>query len=355
VQTEDALVKQIRTALLRVDSSNSRDRLTIYQFAIRALDNVLANSASSEAQKLSVKNKMALAIQQIENEYTAARHVETDLVSNADIRPAQISPEPVLDAVVQQVQNVEFDVDEKGFIGKLMEDFKRNVSFKSARYGVVVVILLAGLVLVGNYFWSVYAGLYGGKYDQVTQDIVTPVTPSNEGQSGSNESDRIYFLDFTKSEDAIELVRATHKDRISIDDQSKIMTAKGEVEIYGKSYFAVNPSQIHLMRFELRLPKGASRLGQKLLAGFATYDKDKKLQTSRPGTHRYFVSSGAIRPDLVADTDGWISLSGLITDTGDRVDAFREGSEFARVFFILNQGADENQIEIRNVEVYAFD
>jgi hypothetical protein len=132
-------------------------------------------------------------------------------------------------------------------------------------------------------------------------------------------------------------------------DGDGLLEARGTVGIYGIDAIPVDTSKRYLVKARIRvLTDDPSKGGSIVHVGVATYDKDGKLQTEKPGAHRYPAAAGR----LLKASEGWVDLEGEITGTGnDSHSQFREGTTTVRPVAILNSESPDAVSEITSLSV----
>ncbi|WP_165735020.1 alanine-zipper protein [Pseudoalteromonas sp. C8] len=135
----------------------------------------------------------------------------------------------------------------------------------------------------------------------------------------------------------------------------------GSRDGFSREFFQVNPDRSYEIRVRARQAVNSSDNSNRLYAGVAPYDANKK-EVARPsggaGTYLYAAASPKILP-----TDGtWREYSAIMTGVGMSSRNFREGTRYVRLMFIashVGKGSpvvDIEYLEIRDVtEVNAVD
>ncbi|MBH0050723.1 hypothetical protein [Pseudoalteromonas sp. SWYJZ19] len=135
----------------------------------------------------------------------------------------------------------------------------------------------------------------------------------------------------------------------------------GSRDGFSREFFQVNPDRSYEIRVRARQAVNSSDNSNRLYAGVAPYDANKK-EVARPsggaGTYLYAAASPKILP-----TDGtWREYSAIMTGVGMSSRNFREGTRYVRLMFIashIGKGSpvvDIEYLEIRDVtEVNAVD
>lgn len=107
----------------------------------------------------------------------------------------------------------------------------------------------------------------------------------------------------------------------------------GTNNLFGSVRMTVDTKKTYAMKVRLKVLKDdAAKVGTWVYAGFATFDKDGKLQHDQPGSHRYFAGR-----ELVRSNDGWRELFGVITGEGnENYNQFRNGTQLATPVLLAN-------------------
>ena len=162
------------------------------------------------------------------------------------------------------------------------------------------------------------------------------------GSSDETASDRLSFsIDLSKWEDQFS---ANHSKYVGVNSKSEVGTVidsngksvlnlTGNTSLYSKDSFPIDPGKKYELAIALRsMPRSdGTHLRTITLAGLATFDKNGKLQTSVPGTHRYGLIS---KP--VFSKDNWKVYRTTFTGTEAQIDSFRPGTVSARLALLLN-------------------
>ncbi len=139
---------------------------------------------------------------------------------------------------------------------------------------------------------------------------------------------------------------------ISVDDGQSVLRANGEAFLFANRVFNVDPAKAYAMKIRVRVISGNADDGlAHILAGFATFNAEGKLETDRPGAHRYFVANRKLSP-----ADGWNEFEGVITGSGNESYAtFRPTTATATPVVILSFSNPDGVTELDYVKVKACD
>ncbi len=122
----------------------------------------------------------------------------------------------------------------------------------------------------------------------------------------------------------------------------------GASNLFGSEHMPIDTKKSYAMKVRLKVTRDdPAKQGSAVYAGFATFDKDGKLQTDAPGTHRYFAGFGDIK-----SSDGWREYFGVITGEGnERHDQFRAGTLSATPVLLANVKSPDAVILVDYIRV----
>ena len=122
------------------------------------------------------------------------------------------------------------------------------------------------------------------------------------------------------------------------------LLATGSGRMFLKDHIPVDTAKNYRLSVTLRV-KGPTdgAATTRTIVGLATYDENKKLQSSKPGAHRYGTLNRT-----VSSEKGWQTYSGIFSGVGDlSYNMFREGTKFVRPMMLFNfKAAPTVQTEI---------
>lgn len=315
--------KLIRKALSLAKANNQRDREIVYEQIHRLLERQSKKFTQNEISNYQAR--LTKAIKNIENEIINNEF----LLAHENIKPEH-KLNPVSNSSITDTSG--YAADKK--INFLNKD-ELNTSKDTASLNIYnfLVGLLCGLLLaVMTYYFFL-------------KDI-----PSFIGKGSLNEVSVVFNSDF---KNGIRKFRDLHKQtnkRVFLDSKTGVVTAKGQVVFHGKKYIPIKKENTYLMRVSFKnSDKNESNIGAYI--GFSTYDAKKRVETQKPGKHRYFVISNSIPENRKPNANGWYSFEGLITGVGNTKNAFRETTVYAKPVVILNFKKPDAVSEIKSIEI----
>lgn len=198
--------------------------------------------------------------------------------------------------------------------------------------------------------------------DLVEQPAITDSPPQLEGNENertdqSEFASNIISIDFANDLDKVvdtvsgRMSKAGDLERFQSDGKFVI---SGKARIFAKDPVRINTDTIYLMK--LVFDWNADHKPPSIVAGFATFDSEMKVEKDPPGTHRYFLNGGRLRPAELVREDGNYTLSAVITGTGNEShDTFRPGTAFAKPVLLIDTRSDENLLELVSLTVTAIE
>lgn len=358
----------LRAALARIDDSDEQKRLEVYQAAFNAAERL------PDASRDRYKDQLGKAILNIENEYGTFRGdneldgefggVAEPLTPSAHAGPMEGAAEPVVDierddALRHNGHAPDWGDDDPAHVTSL--DETDRLSDRQPQSGSISatgggrskrkrILVMAGLGLLAL---AILAGWGAWKaFQPGSQTVRADGVDARQGEA----RDLLSVLDHTFPKDIdrwrpgfrIETFGTqAYADFITGED---LLAAPGLRLVHG-DHIAVDTDTIYLMKvdFVLRAPDEEMPA---MKIGFATYDAQKKLQTDRPGTHRYFVLDGRVVPPAGGKAGDIFSVSGIISGTGNEShNTFRAGSAFIKPLVLVGEEEAGTGLAIRQISV----
>lgn len=311
--------EQIETLLLnalrKIDADQEDSRVKIYKAAIRAVDR------SDPANREKLHQHLLKTIEQIEKKRAwAARSVEM--------------PDPVSDTPDSSKTSDRLDWD-KPRAGSILPKRVMNLDFRWAGLILVAVIGLASFM-----FWP--ASTVEEKTSEQARVTAIDDTAPSEVSTQEIEANTDGLLVTINLPQDQEQITGQMMSDTQLPNEMDAYIRDGNFVIsepttlYFGPRLAVDPKNIYFMSLALALEDPTGEMPE-INAGFATFDKDGQLETVAPGSHRYFLHRGKIRPDTAVVEDGEFQISNIISETGNESHAqFRADSAFARAVIIFN-------------------
>lgn len=196
----------------------------------------------------------------------------------------------------------------------------------------IAAVLAALLVAAGGAWWYLS-----------TRHVV-----SDPAQLSSSFDDASGYVSGGLSDPVGKPIAEDGKLAISLEDGQSVLRANGEAFLFASRVFKVDPTKAYAMKIRVRVVTDNPDTGNAhILAGFATFNAEGKLETESPGAHRYFVAN-----QKLSATDGWREIEGVITGSGNETHAmFRPTTATATPVVILGFSSPGSVTELDSVKV----
>lgn len=156
-----------------------------------------------------------------------------------------------------------------------------------------------------------------------------------------------FFGDLSQFDDATQ----AFKPKIKTNHNIKEAVVTGRAVFTGKEAIPVSINEVYEMQIDVKFPNETDANNTGLYVGFLTMDKDKKIETQPPGTHRYFASANEITANTPQDLNKWRTLSGFITGSEATYTAFRPTTRYVKPFILVNNTQPNQTISLKKVKV----
>lgn len=305
--------------LSKLDSSDKHVREKVYNLAREALAKKIKEKSFGSSAVLALQQSLEASINEIESPYRVQTDIKVDVQSNVsapdqvDFYTDEVAPEEPSSTKLQS----------KPF-GKML----RRPQLKTLLFGCLAIGLLATVYVNRD---SLFGSVADSKQVSSNQQI-------------------IQMLNFPQDLDKFKITPKrgnSNKPRTTSD----ALLIQGQTTLLFLDSITVDREGEYFMTVKLKVnaPDKKDRLGA--LIGFATYDKDGRIERSKPGPHRYFVYRNSRIETLTKDIDDWFSLSGFISGVGANATSFRETTHSARPVLILNVKRPDQVTQIKSISI----
>lgn len=137
----------------------------------------------------------------------------------------------------------------------------------------------------------------------------------------------------------------------SKDYSGKVLEVSGSRWVYYGKAIPVDTSRKYKMRVKVRQTQDPTNGTNKnyFYAGVATLDANYNVQTSSPGTHRYFAATS----QRISKSQGWHTYEGTITGEGNKThNQFRSGTAYVKPMFICNFNGGNGKAEVAFIDFW---
>lgn len=319
-----SIESSLRKAVAALPPHDTSARLKLYRDA----NELLASKAHEYPPQVhqAIKDRLLATIREIEDELESGETLTLPPVAD------YVEPETVV------------AIDKPGALGF------SSIRALSDRFRTTTILFAsaAGLICL-----AVYALFFSYEVEQSSNSTSFGNTqnPVTESENTSTNQPVLFHTDFKDGLTSFGPVSEADSDKISVDIDAGILRVIGPATLFGKDFISINQDKGYFMRVVFRIIGDSPKVNPAIFAGFATYDGEKRLETSRP-SHRYFVVDGTIAEGMIPDSEGWFWFGGIITGSGDRPDAFRSTSKFAKPVVIANFNKPGAVTEIKKIEVF---
>ena len=323
----DRLEQSIRNALQKKGVSRLDSRTGVYKSAIQSLEKL------STAEQNRLRPQLIEVIKKIETEYSVG---EEDRATQEQAAGSTALAGHEGDGAVEAE---DFEVDAVIPVKK-----------RGSRTGLAILSVLL-VAIAGLGVFSYYLGW------------LEPVTkaPVEKAETADPETEIGYtteaLFDIRLPQDLDQLAENVVGRSKSENPFGKFVSgskflANQDIAFFSKKLMPVDTSNIYMMSITMTVEEVRSKW-PRIQAGFATFDKDKKVQRSPPGAHRYFVHRGVLSQLVKSAKSGdEIRLSGLITDEGNKsYDTMRPGTRFVRPLVFFRVDEDTSVIAVNSLKV----
>lgn len=347
----------IQNALKAVDASKIENRIGVYEGAKNALEATLRKNEFSPEKADALWKGLTASITKIEEQYAteSAGHSNQTDESYDEVSHTQYSePSSYSDSSMveppESLDSIVFDNEQdetsEGYLKMLQHALGLG---DKIRLAIIAVLLLVSFVLIGWFFTNMYTSTTA--ISENSEPAAPPSPKANENIEQTDNQPVSISIDFSKGLDVLEIRNKAELPRVSVDTENQELIVKGTANVLIGDYLEIDRNKEYFVSLSVKLADGVARKNANFIAGFATYDGDKKLETEAPGTHRYFLGSGPISPESIIKNDGWILISGSISGAGPRSNAFRSTTKYARLFILFNNKNENVEIKVRDISI----
>lgn len=353
----------LEAALSRAGRDDEQQRLGVYKAAIAAVDKL------PEETRPRYREQLNRAIIELEQEFgtfeagKAGKAANTPQVQTPDDSNAESHRSPAMSRH-DDVSGPEIfpDRDLEQASGYLepghMDNFDTGMAFETeASTGAVAPssgrmkwLLLAALAIVLLLLagWLVWNSVLG-----TTAKDAAPTSPA---PAQAESSDTLVLVndrfpgDLSNWRPAWQSAAANQDSALAYADyfDNGELIVKDGLNLYNSSFLPVDTDSVYVMKVTLELVEEGEL--PRLNAGVATFDKDGKLLTSPPGTHRYFLSTGKLQKPAGITPGESFEISGIIAETGDESHSrFRDGTDTVKLVMLFSAPENAAKLAIREV------
>ena len=324
---DTGLENLIRRMLGKLPSGDREERARIYQFAYRQMKT--RTKTLSGDQKAVLEERLKDVVERLEREFLVREKSEFDVEQESSPVSAHKKSGSPITAWFHDIFS------------------NRFVKFGTWHIQKRQVILSACLAFFGMGLFILYS-----QYQTGNLNVGSERSVDGEGANTATNGLPLSFASaFSEGLDQFDISPASNEGEVKVDRSSGTLTVRGQATLFAKEFMPVSRGNTYFMRVVFR-PVAREGQGGNIgfYSGFATYNGDKRLETSVP-SHRYFVIDGVIPTGITPDQDGWYSLGGIITGSGASREKFRPTSAFAKPVLIVNFNMPDAVLEIREIEV----
>ena len=259
---------------------------------------------------------------------------------------------PVSDHAAPQAQTQDQSVPSKSFS-------KLKVMMAAAASGIVL-LLVAGYFLFTSQITNTPDSASKTSQPKETVSEVKETTSDNDAEKQSSDSKKAepsiklpgatLTLSLPSDLNQFDPIRQDESENYALSEKDGL-TAKGRLQLLAKQEFTVDDDSVYLMSAVIKVHNRSIAEAKGIVAGFATYNEERKLETEAPGTHRYFVINYSIPESHIDIGDGWLKISNTISGREANANSFRPTTKFARPFIMTNFNEPDQIVSIKEISV----
>lgn len=336
--------RSLTNALLSIDYKDPKLRAKVYFASLKAINKLTAGTSHSYN-----RNVLLKALDELEEEISANltskiiyEIIDPNTVNFKIINKEELRAETTRGSSFGNDESISAKMDTAATIPPKTLDqnhFEKPVLRKRLTDNKMLLIGAAALVLLS----VSYAAFSLYKTVKADGDNLDQLALINDNILF--EAD--FFGDLSEFDDATQ----AFKSKMSVKPDSREAQIVGRAVFIGKDAIPVDRNEIYQMEIDVKFRAIENPKNTGFYAGFITMDKNKKIETQPPGSHRYFVAANQIPASTPDEANKWWTLSGFITGSQAIRTAFRPTTQYVKPFILVNNKQPKQTVLLRHVTV----